>query len=43
MTNQITARIQIIEGFKSIYNWKGKTEEKGLKLLNTFHCLIMEL
>ena len=25
MTNQIAKRIQIIDGFKSIYSWKGKT------------------
>jgi hypothetical protein len=33
MTNQITERIQIIDGFKSIYNWKNKTEEKKIKTL----------
>ena len=33
MTNQITERIQIIDGFKSIYNWKGKTEERKFKTL----------
>lgn len=32
MTNQITERIQIIDGFKSIYNWKG-TEERKIKIL----------
>lgn len=33
MTNQITERIQIIDGFKSIYNWKGKSEERKIKTL----------
>lgn len=33
MTNQITERIGIIEVFKSIYNWKGKTEERKVKNL----------
>ena len=33
MTNQITERIQIIDGFKSIYNWKGGTEERKIKIL----------
>lgn len=33
MTNQIAKRIQIIDGFKSIYNFKGKTEERKFKTL----------
>jgi hypothetical protein len=33
MTSQIAKRIQIIDGFKSIYNWKGKTEERKVKTL----------
>jgi hypothetical protein len=33
MTNQISERIKIIESFKSIYHWKGKTEERKAKSL----------
>jgi hypothetical protein len=33
MINKITERVQIIDGFKSIYNFKGKTEERKFKTL----------
>ncbi len=33
MKNQIIERIEIIEDFKSIYNWKNKTEEQRIKTL----------
>ncbi|WP_289056255.1 hypothetical protein [Carboxylicivirga marina] len=33
MTNQIIERIKIIEDFKSIYEWKGKTQERKDKTL----------
>lgn len=33
MTNQIIERIKIIENFKSIYEWKGKTQEQKGKAL----------
>jgi hypothetical protein len=39
MTNQITERIQIIDGFKSIYHWENKTEEKKIKTLKLISFL----
>ncbi len=39
MTNQVTERIEIIEDFKSIYNWKGKTEVRKVKTLKFISLL----
>jgi hypothetical protein len=43
MTNQITERIQIIDRFKSIYNWENKTEEKKIKTLKFISFLDYEV
>ena len=39
MNNQIVERIKIAKGFKSTYNWKGKTPEKREKILKGFGFL----
>lgn len=39
MTKKIAERIEIIDRFKSIYNWKGKTEERKIKTLKYISLL----